>query len=104
MNESFYGQKEANQDFLSNTARTAYEKMRKRQKIWDLVNAIVAMISIFVVYYESEWFYKEETETNDNGEEEITKESNESDDRINAMRAFNMILSGVIVFLIYKHY
>jgi hypothetical protein len=62
------------------------------------------MVSIFIVYYESEWFYAEETETGDDGEDEVTKERNESDARINGMRGFNMFLSGIIICLIYKHY
>jgi hypothetical protein len=59
------------------------------QKINDFMNAAVALVSIIIVYYESEWFYKAD---------------NESDAAINAMRGLNFILTCGIIIMIGIHY
>ena len=82
--------------------------LNKRQFINDLVLNILSITSIFVVYYSSEEFYKEKSETRD-GKPYITKKRNESDSTVTVLRCVNMILSFSIgklysVYFIIRHY
>ena len=49
----------------------------------------MALVSIIIVYYASEWFYKAD---------------NESDPQINSMRGINMIMTGCILIMIFIHH
>lgn len=82
--------------------------LNKRQFFNDLVLNILAVTSIFIVYYSSEEFYKEESETID-GQVHIIKKRNESNSTVTVLRTINIILSISIgkfysVYFIYKHY
>ncbi len=82
--------------------------LNKRQFMSDLVLNLLTITSIFIVYYSSEEFYKEESEIRD-GKTYITKKRNESNSTVTVLRTVNMALSISIgkfysVYFIYKHY
>ena len=82
--------------------------LSKRQFINDLILNILAITSVFIVYFASEEFYHEKKETID-GVEKITKNRNESDSNVTMLRTINIFLTvalcmGYLVFFIYKHY
>lgn len=89
------------------------EIVAKRQKWIDIVNAVVAFVSIMIVYYEvgciqSEEFYNDITE-GEGKDKKVIKDSNESNLKVNLMRGGNICLTIIIrklntVVLIYLHY
>lgn len=86
----------------------ASQSLNKRQFINNLILNIVAMASMFVVYFASEEFYKE-IQTTVNGEVIITKKRNESNSTVTVLRTVNIVLSITmrkfhVVIFIYKHY
>lgn len=85
-----------------------FPSLRRSQIKNNVLNALLAVTSIMLVYYESEAFYTEETKE-ESGETVITKNSNESNLTINFMRGINIILTVLIrksysVYLTYRHY
>lgn len=86
----------------------ASQSLNKRQFINNLILNILSITSMFIVYFSSEEFYKED-QTTVNGEVIITKKRNESNSTVTVLRTVNIVLSITIricylVFFIYKHY
>lgn len=84
------------------------KKITNQQRLNDVLNAAVALASIMVVYYEvtfmqSEEFYERFTETHD-GEEVVIKNHNESNVKVNVMRAVNICLTALILLLVHRHW
>lgn len=66
--------------------------LSKRQFINDLILNILAITSVFIVYFASEEFYHEKKE-NIEGVEKITKKRNESDSNVTMLRTINIFLT-----------
>lgn len=84
------------------------KKVTNQQRLNDVLNAAAALASIMVVYYEvtfmqSEEFYERFTETRD-GEEVVTKNHNESNVKVNVMRAANICLTALILLFVHRHW